>query len=134
MSHLMDYTNGLYANQTLRDGTFGLTLQLVTPIATEFSSFLDNLNGLWSDSTNKMVRDCNEQSLYNPKTIGWLLRSNWNMTSSDELQNALDKIGKKRYPGLVFGVTFKTIPTPGPKPQKYDKDTAIRAVVVSTNA
>ena len=133
MSHLMDYTNGFYANQVLRDGTFRLTLQLVVPSTTEIRSFLDNLNGLWSDSTNKMVRDCNEQSLYSPKTIGWLLRSNWNMTSSDELQLALDKIGQSRYPGLVFGVTFKTIPTPGAKPQKYDKDTAIRAVVISTN-
>ena len=133
MSHLMDYTNGFWANQVLRDGTFRLTLQLVVPITTEIVSFLDNLNGLWSDN-NKMVRDCQEQSLYNPKTIGWLLRSNWHMTSSDELQRTLDKIGGARYPGLVFGVTFKTIPSPGPKPQKYDKETAIRAVVISTNA
>ena len=134
MSHLMEYTHGFYANQTLRDGTFRLTVQIVVPITTEISPFLDNLNGLWSESNNKMVRDCNEQSLYNPKTVGWLLRSNWNMTSSDELQNTLDKLGQAKVPGLVFGVTFKTIPSPGPKPMKYDKDTAIRAVVVSTNA
>ena len=134
MTHLMNYTHGFYANQALRDGTFRLTLQLVVPVTTDIPSFIDNVNGIWSESTNQLIRDCKEQSLYNPKQIGWLLRSNWNMGSSNELQDELDRLGIQKYPGLRFGLQWKTIPSPGPKPAKYDRDSAIRAIVVSTNS
>ena len=69
MSHLMEYTHGFYANQALQDGTFCLTVQIVILITMDISPFLDILNGLWSNSNNKMVRDCNEQALYNPARV-----------------------------------------------------------------
>ena len=69
MSHLMEYTHSFYVNQALQDGTFCLTVQTVIQITMDISPFLDNLNGLWSDSNNKMARDCNEQALYNPARV-----------------------------------------------------------------
>ena len=134
ITHLMHYTNGFYANQALRNGTFRFSVQIVVPITTEMESFLENVNGIWSEST-QMVRNCMEQKLYNPKQIGWFLRSIWNMSSTSELQDTLDNLATKAgYPNLHFGVQWKTIPSPGNKKEEYNKDTAIRAVVVSTNA
>ena len=134
ITHLMHYTNGFYANQALRNGTFCFSVQLVVPITTDIESFLENVNGIWGDST-QIVRNCMEQKLYNPKQIGWFLRSIWNMSSTSELQDTLDKLATKAgYPNLHFGIQWKTIPSPGNKKEEYNKDTAIRAVVVSTNA
>ena len=134
ISHLMNYTHGFYANQALRDGTFRFSIQLVVPITTDITSFLDNINGIWGEMS-QMVKDCREQKLFDPKQIGWFLRSNWQMSATSELQNALDMLAvDSGHPDVKFGLQFKTIPSPGNKKEVYDKDTAIRAIVISTNA
>ena len=135
MMHLMNFTHGFYAFQALRNGTFRLSLQIVVPITTEIASFIENVNGIWGDSSSQMVRDSKEQKLYDPKQIGWLLRSTWNMVATPELQDDLDRlIAAEGNPEVSFGLQWKTIPSPGNKKETYNKDTAIRAVVVSTNA
>ena len=135
MSQLINYTYGFYANQPLRNGTFRLTLQIVVPITTNMTEFIDNVNGVWGDSASQMVRDSTEQKLWDPKQVGWLLRSTWNMTASSELQDSLEATARAAgFPQVYFGVQWKTIPSPGNKKEAYDKETAIRAVVVSTNA
>ena len=134
ISHLMNYTHGFYANQALRDGTFRFSMQLVVPITTDIPPFLDNINGIWGEMS-QIVKDCREQKLFDPKQIGWFLRSNWQMSATSELQNALDKLAADSgHPEINFGLQFKTIPSPGNKKEVYDKDTAIRAIVISTNA
>ena len=133
VTHLMNYTHGFYVNQALRNGTFRLSLQLVVPITTDINTFLENINGIWGD-TNQMLRNSSEQLLYEPRQIGWFLRSNWNLTASSEFQDTLEKLAKEAGQLEVhFGVQWKTIPSPGNKREEYNKDTAIRAVVVSTN-
>ena len=86
----MNYTHGFYVNQALRNGTFRLSLQLVVPITTDINTFLENINGIWGD-TNQMLRNSSEQLLYEPRQIGWFLRSNWNLTASSEFQDTLEK-------------------------------------------
>ena len=70
--------------------------------------------------------DIKEQNLHAPKHVGWLFRSNYLMALSTELQETFETRG-----GIYFGLTFKTIPlvTKG----KYNKDTAVKAVCISTN-
>jgi len=90
-------------------------------VATDLKAFIFNMNGhTWASKNNRSIRHIKEQNLYDPKPIGWLMRSTFHMTSSTELQDEMDRRAKARgHIGVYFGVTFKTIPMPGPRTGKY---------------
>ena len=133
VSHLMHYTHGFYSNQALRGGVFRLMLQVMIPVQSDPGSFIENANEIFSTKEKKKVQDVDAQNLYDPETVGWLFRSNWNMTGSPELREEIEAHIAKRHPGLVIGLSFKTVTPPGDK-QVYNRETAVGAIVVSCNA
>ena len=125
-SDLLHYTHGFLAWVAPRGGVQRLLVQVVLPVATNISDMLfDVNNSSWASKNGRRLYDIKEQALYSPKPVGWLFRSNHVMASSDELQLAMERRGR-----INFGLTFKTVPVPG---QKYNKETAVKAVCVSTN-
>ena len=133
-SDLTLFTHGFYMYQALRDGVFRLQLQLIIPVNTDVTALLMDINGnKWACKKNRSIRDIREQNLFDPKPLGWLFRSNYAMVNSTELQDEFETMANNSGTPMSFGLTFKTIPNSNPgKP--YDKDTAIKAVCVSTNA
>ena len=128
VSDLTYFTFGFYYFQELRDGTFRLLIQLVVPVATDIPELLINVNGhRWAGKNNRSIRDIREQNLHAPKYVGWLFRSNYSMVGSNELQDAFETKA-----GIHFGLTFKSVPLPN-QGKKYNKDTAIKAICISTN-
>ena len=126
-SDLIHYTHGFLAWVTPRSGTQRLLIQLIVPVQTDIPDLLlDMNNSQWASKNERRLYDIKEQDLYAPRQIGWLFRSNHVMAASDELQKEFERKGK-----IKFGLTFKTVSVPG---QKYNKDTAVKAVCVSTNA
>ena len=125
-SDLLHYTHGFLAWVAPRGGVQRLLVQVVLPVSTNISDMLfDVNNSSWASKNGRRLYDIKEQALYAPRPVGWLFRSNHVMAASNELQTALERRGK-----ISFGLTFKTVPVPG---QKYNKDTAVKAVCVSTN-
>ena len=125
-SDLLHYTHGFLAWVAPRGGVQRLLVQVILPVSTNISDMLfDVNNSSWASKNGRRLYDIKEQALYAPRPVGWLFRSNHVMAASDELQSALERRGK-----ISFGLTFKTVPVPG---QKYNKDTAVKAVCVSTN-
>ena len=125
-SDLLHYTHGFLAWVAPRGGVQRLLVQVVVPVATNIPDMLfDVNNSSWASKNGRRLYNIKEQALYAPRPVGWLFRSNHTMASSDELQRAFERRG-----GIDFGLTFKTVPVPG---QKYNKDTAVKAVCISTN-
>ena len=125
-SDLIHYTHGFLAWVAPRSGTQRLLIQLILPVQTNIPDLLlDMNNSQWASKNERRLYDIKEQDLYAPRQVGWLFRSNHVMAASDELQKEFERRGK-----IKFGLTFKTVTIPG---QKYDKDTAVKAVCVSTN-
>ena len=126
-SDLNLFTFGFYAFQEPRGGMHRLLLQLVVPQQTNIPDLLMNINNhTWASKNGRRVMDIKEQNLHAPKNIGWLFRSNYLMASSTELQEVFEDRG-----GIHFGLTFKTIPLV--QKGNYNKDTAVKAVCISTN-
>ena len=126
-SDLNLFTFGFYAFQEPRGGMHRLLLQLVVPQMTSIPDLLMNINNhSWASKNGRRVMDIKEQNLHAPKNIGWLFRSNYLMASSTELQEVFEDRG-----GIHFGLTFKTIPLV--QKGNYNKDTAVKAVCISTN-
>ena len=126
-SDLNLYTFGFYAFQEPRGGMHRLLVQLVIPVTTNIPDLLMNINNhVWSSKKGRRVMDIKEQNLHSPKNIGWLFRSNYLMAASTELQDEFETRG-----GIHFGLTFKTIPLV--QKGKYNKDTAVKAIYISTN-
>ena len=133
-SELTLYTHGFYLYQALRDGVFRLQIQLILPVSTDVAALLLDVNGTkWACKKSRSIRDIREQNLYDPKYLGWFFRSNYSMVNSTELQDEFEKLAKRNGTPMSFGLTFKTIPNSNTG-QPYNKDTAIKAVCVSTNA
>ena len=135
VSDLQTYTHGFYFYGNLRDGNFRLLIQLVLPITCNIEDLIMNVNGnKWASRNNRSFRDIKEQSLYDPKFCGWLFRSNYSMVASSELQRILESRAAQLGTQVSFGVSFKMIPGSMVQGESYDKDKAIKAVCIMTNA
>ena len=133
-SELTMFTHGFYIYQALRDGVFRLQIQLIVPISTDIAALMIDVNGhKWASKKSRSIRDIRDQNLFNPKYLGWLFRSNYSMVNSTELQQEFETMASKQGLKISFGLTFKSIPNSNPG-QTYNKDTAIKAVCVSTNS
>ena len=132
ITSLTNYTHGFFAGQELREGTFRLKLQLILPIQLEIETFAENADGAFNTKDDRRVYHCQEQQLYDPQTVGWFLRSSWHMTGSDDLLKALENKVRRECSAVTIGLSFKTVSPP--TKQKYDKETAVKAIVISTNA
>ena len=132
ITSLTNYTHGFYAGQELRDGPFRLKLQLMLPVQLDIDTFAENADGVFNTKDDRRVYHCLEQNLYDPQTVGWFLRSNWHMAASKDLQEAVEKAVRTKVSSANIGLSFKTVAPP--TKQKYDKETAVRAIVISTNS
>ena len=126
-SDLNDFTFGFYGFQAPRGGLHRFLVQLIVPVDTNVSELIMNVNNhVWANKNGRRIMDIKEQALHSPKQVGWLFRSNYVMAASTELQDEFEKRG-----GIHFGVTFKSIPLR--YGTKYNKDTAVKAICISTN-
>ncbi len=129
---LIHYTHGFYPSQPLRKGVFRFKLQLMIPTIDDPATFIENANELFAEKENWKVQDIDAQSLYDPKDVGWLFRSSWTMTSSSEFRLEVEKAIHKYHPDINIGAMNRLITPPGD--YKYDKETAVTAVMISCNA
>ena len=132
-SHLMHYTHGGYfPTQKLRKGTFRLKLQVMLPVQDNTTTFIENVNELFGEKENWKVQYIEAQSLYDPRDVGWLFRSHWTMSASQELCKVLETEIQKHHPGIRLGIAHRYITPPGD--HVYDKETAVNAAMISCNA
>lgn len=132
ITSLTHYTHGFYPSAELKERTFRLNLQLMVPVNLDLSTFVENVDGLFNTKDDRRVHHCQDQNLYDPKPVGWLLRSNWHMAASDDLIKDLESRLHAKDPSISLGLSYKSVTPPGKF--VYDKETSVRALVVSTNA
>ena len=135
VSDLQSYTHGFYFYGNLREGNFRLLIQLVLPINCVIEDLLMNVNAnKWACRNNRSFRDIKDQNLYDPKFCGWLFRSNYAMVSSSELQKILESRAAQVRMKVSFGLSYKMIPGSMAPGAVYDRDKAVKAVCIMTNA
>jgi len=135
VSDIQSYTHGFYFYSKLREGNFRLLIQLVLPLNCVIEDLLMNVNGnKWACKNNRAFRDIPDQNLYDPKFCGWLFRSNYSMVASSELQRILEARAAQVGMQISFGLSYKMIPGSMAPGAVYDRDKAIKAVCIMTNA
>ena len=135
VSDLNSYTHGFHFFHDLRAGMQRLLIQLVLPKEFNVEELVMNVNGhKWASKRGRAFQTIKEQNLYDPKYVGFLFRSNYAMTASPDLQRFLEARAERAGVNIKFGLTFKVIPNSTAKGKEYNKETAVRAVCISTNA
>ena len=135
VSDLSQFTHGFHFFHDLRAGTQRVLIQLVLPKDFKEDELVMNVNGhKWASKHGRAFQNIKEQNLYDPKYVGFLFRSNYAMTAAPDLQRFLEARAERAGVNIKFGLTFKVIPNSTAKGKKYDKETAVRAVCISTNA
>ena len=135
VSDIQSYTHGFYFYGKLREGNFRLLIQLVLPLNCVIKDLLMNVNGnKWACKNNRAFRDIQDQNLYDPKFCGWLFRSNYSMVASSELQKILEARAAQVGVQVSFGLSYKMIPGSMAPGAVYDRDRAVKAVCIMTNA
>ena len=133
-SDLLNYTCGFYFYHDLRSGMHRLLLQLILPRDCIFEDLIMNINRhKWASKHNRSFQDIKEQNLYKLKYVGFLFRSNYSMTASNKLQLLLEEKAKKAGMNIKFGLSFKVVPFSSGKGKEYNKESAVKAVCISTN-
>ena len=103
---------------------------LVMPEKSSLDKMLEKM-GHYLPNTTK-VSDSLSQLIYEPKKVGYLLRSNSKMTSSDEFVNELNRIAHQYNPKVHFGISYSEMKNPNGQKAKNWSD-AIKAVLLETN-
>ena len=135
VTDIQAYTHGFYFFGALRGGNFRMLIQLVLPLQCNIDDLIMNVNGnKWACKNNRAFRDIQEQDLYDPKPCGWFFRSNYAMVASKELQKVLEARASQIGVQISFGLSFKMIPGSMAQGTVYDKEKAIKAVCITTNA
>ena len=130
---LKEFTHGYYPFQKLRAGTYRLKLKLAVPLKKSklMSEFITTCSEHWGNIMFPTVRDLPSQFIYNPKKLGWFLRSTRFAGHTADLQEELDRKASAFYPQLHFSLSYQTIPDPNNG--IYDPETAIKAICIETN-
>lgn len=135
VSDLTQFTHGFHFFHDLRAGTQRVLIQLILPKDFIVDELVMNVNGhKWASKHGRAFQNIKEQTLYEPKYVGFLFRSNYAMTASPDLQRFLEARAERAGHNIQFGLTFKVIPNSTAKGKEYNKEKAVRAVCISTNA
>ena len=103
---------------------------LVMPEKSSLDRMLEKM-GHYLPNTTK-VSDSLSQLISAPKRVGYLLRSNAKMTSSDEFVDELNRIAHQYNPKVHFGISFSEMKNPNGQKSSNWRD-AIKAVLLETN-
>ena len=130
---LKEFTHGYYPFQKLRAGTYRLKLKLAVPLkrSKTITDFIETCSEYWGNIMFPTVRDLPSQFIYNPKKLGWFLRSTRFASHTADLQEELDSKASAFYPELHFSLSYQTVPDPNNG--VYDPETATKAICIETN-
>ena len=131
---LKEFTNGYYPYQKLREGVYRLRVKLAIPLKPDktITQFIEACSENWGNISYPTVRDFPSQHIYNPKKLGWFLRSTRQAAHTTDLQEELDNIALTLHPGLHFGLSYQTVPDPNNN-GRWNPDTAVKAICIDTN-
>ena len=102
----------------------------VMPEKSSLSKMLEKLGHYLPNSVK--VSDSLSQLIYEPKKVGYLLRSNMKMTSSEEFINELNRVAHQYNPKVHFGISYSEMKNPNGERAK-DWKNAIKSILLETN-
>ena len=121
---------GLKTWHPLERTKFYFRATLVMPEKSSMEKMLEKM-GHYLPNTTK-VSDSLSQLIHSPQRVGYLLRSNAKMTSSDEFITELNRIAHQYNPAVHFGISYSEMKNPNGQRATNWRE-AIKAVLLETN-